>query len=198
MYSQNDEERIIGDFFGNTVGRFLDIGAYDGVRNSNTRALALRGWSGVCIEPGPTAFMKLNALYPPGGPVKTINTAVTVNGGPPATFWESAGGYDGGQVSTLVASHREKWSRAMGVRFTEIAVPVLSVTELLARVGVDFDFLSLDVEGMTFDLFAVLPLDTMPLRCICVEHDGRIGDVLRVAAGFRQLSVNAENIILAR
>jgi hypothetical protein len=32
MYSQNDEERFIVDFFAGRTGRFLDIGAFDGVR----------------------------------------------------------------------------------------------------------------------------------------------------------------------
>lgn len=50
-YSQNDEERFILEFFGNHTGRFLDVGAFDGVDMSNTRRLLERGWSGVLVEP---------------------------------------------------------------------------------------------------------------------------------------------------
>ena len=39
-----------GEFF---KGTFLDLGAYDGVDLSNTRALTELGWAGVCIEPNP-------------------------------------------------------------------------------------------------------------------------------------------------
>ena len=37
-------------------GFFVDVGAYDGVRYSNTSGLALAGWSGVMLEPNPTYY----------------------------------------------------------------------------------------------------------------------------------------------
>ena len=36
MYSQRDEELHILGYFGDKVGRFIDIGAYDGKSFSNT------------------------------------------------------------------------------------------------------------------------------------------------------------------
>lgn len=63
-YAQFQDESIIDGFFGKDyVGRFLDIGAFDGVSMSNTRALALRGWSGVLVEPSPWVFPRLYAIY---------------------------------------------------------------------------------------------------------------------------------------
>ncbi len=59
MYSQNDEERVILELVGDGKGRFLDIGAFDGVMFSNTRALVERGWCGICVEPNPFTFLKL-------------------------------------------------------------------------------------------------------------------------------------------
>ena len=50
MYSQNNEEEIILNFFKEKKGIFLDLGAYDGIGLSNTRALAEKGWKGVCVE----------------------------------------------------------------------------------------------------------------------------------------------------
>lgn len=58
-YSQNGEQEAILKIFGESEGRFLDIGAYDGKTFSNTLALIERGWSGVLIEPSPNAFMAL-------------------------------------------------------------------------------------------------------------------------------------------
>lgn len=40
MFSQNQEEKYTLEYFKNFKGRFLDIGAADGVGLSNTRALA--------------------------------------------------------------------------------------------------------------------------------------------------------------
>lgn len=58
-HSQNDEERVITEFFGDRKGNFLDIGAYDGLQMSNTRRLLERGWAGVLVEPMWTSFKKL-------------------------------------------------------------------------------------------------------------------------------------------
>lgn len=40
-------------------GFFVDVGAYDGVESSNTYALELAGWKGICIEPNKQAYEKL-------------------------------------------------------------------------------------------------------------------------------------------
>jgi len=40
-------------------GIYVDVGAYDGIESSNTYALELAGWKGICIEPNPQAFEKL-------------------------------------------------------------------------------------------------------------------------------------------
>ncbi len=60
-WSQNGEQQIIlnhlKDFKG--VGRFLDIGAYNGTDLSNTRALLEMGWSGVLVEPNPYNLVPL-------------------------------------------------------------------------------------------------------------------------------------------
>lgn len=55
-YSQNDEEEFILNFFGQHIGRFLDIGAFNGIDMSNTRRLLERGWNGVLVEPMWTSF----------------------------------------------------------------------------------------------------------------------------------------------
>ncbi len=50
MYSQNDEEEFLIKHFAGKKGRFLDIGAFDGMTMSNTRRLLELGWSGVMVE----------------------------------------------------------------------------------------------------------------------------------------------------
>lgn len=54
-FTQNMEElHIVQNLPAN--GRFLDIGAHDGVTFSSTRALLLNGWSGVYVEPDPVVL----------------------------------------------------------------------------------------------------------------------------------------------
>jgi FkbM family methyltransferase len=40
-------------------GFFVDIGAYDGISNSNTKLLEESGWSGICFEPNLRPFNEL-------------------------------------------------------------------------------------------------------------------------------------------
>lgn len=63
MHSQNLEEKIILEYFGDFVGTFCDIGANDGITFSNTYALSKLGWCGNLIECSPRAFAKLKQLY---------------------------------------------------------------------------------------------------------------------------------------
>src|SRR5688572_15752664 len=58
-YSQNNEQDVILKYFGDYVGTFLDLGAYDGINLSNTRALVRKGWGGVMVEASPTVFERL-------------------------------------------------------------------------------------------------------------------------------------------
>jgi len=58
-HSQWGEQKIILDFFGDYVGRFLDLGAFDGIGGSNSRGLTDRHWSGVCVEASPFTFQRL-------------------------------------------------------------------------------------------------------------------------------------------
>jgi hypothetical protein len=63
MYSQNLEEQYILNYFGDYVGTFLDLGCNDCLTFSNTRALALKGWKGIFIDPSPKAMERCKTLY---------------------------------------------------------------------------------------------------------------------------------------
>ena len=60
-YSQFEEQdHILRTFAGlDSPGRFLDIGSWDPITFSNTRALVEMGWSGVMIEPSPGPFLEI-------------------------------------------------------------------------------------------------------------------------------------------
>lgn len=58
-YSQAGQDTFVYDLFGDT-GFFVDIGAEDGITHSNTYALGLMGWDGICVEPDPASFQELH------------------------------------------------------------------------------------------------------------------------------------------
>lgn len=58
-YSQNGEDLIIEKIVNKRgKGFYVDVGAYDPDRFSNTKRFYLKGWRGINIEPNPNSFLK--------------------------------------------------------------------------------------------------------------------------------------------
>jgi hypothetical protein len=108
MFSQNSEEsHILNHFSDNHTGRFLDIGTFDGRTFSNTHALALTGWSGVCVEPSPLPFSAAMTLYRDRPDIKLVNAAMSYKETGLVEFADS----NGDAISTTSASHEERWKK---------------------------------------------------------------------------------------
>ena len=192
-YSQYGEQRHIQRFFGNTVGRFLEIGAYDGVSFSNTRALVERGWGGVMVEPDPYAFAGLLTHIGERPGIELVNAALANTGGL-LRFYSS----DGDALSSSSAEHCEKWRKGWKVTFKPFYTVAVTVPQLLAAFPGPYDFVSLDVEGTNWELLQQLPLSAMKTRLICVEYDSGLEAIRRwlASAGLsRVLVVNGTNLI---
>jgi FkbM family methyltransferase len=197
MYSQNNEESVILSVLGDLpVGRFLDIGAYDGKTFSNTLALAEKGWTGVCVEPSPGPFNALLALHGKRDGIKLVNAAVAAVPGL-MPFYDSGGD----AVSTLDTEHVKKWTAGYGSAFSTFYTNAITMPMLFETFGLDYQFINLDVESANLVLFSLIPLEKLPqLKLICVEHDGHYDEMERGASlfGFTRIAFNGENIILAR
>ena len=196
MYSQNDEERHILAHFDGRMGRLLDIGAYDGRTFSNTCRLIELGWSAVLVEPSPSVFPRLADLHGANAQVTLVQAAVGEHNGF-ERFFDSGGD----AVSTLDPTHKQKWEQWAQVSFNEVQVPAVTVDDLFAAHGFDFDFINLDVEGTNWRIFRQMRFDLMPmLKLVCVEHDGWIAGMLDQLRplGFARIACNAENLIAGR
>lgn len=200
MYSQNNEQEIILNYFNNygngNGGRFLDIGAFNPFKFSNTRALYERAWRGVYIEPSPMCFQSFKEVYASDPRVQLLNCAICEHDGS-VTFYESFGD----AVSTTDITHKLKWEQNAGSKFSTIQVPAMSMTKLLSQFGHDIDFLSLDTESTNYQLFNLLPNDFLHrLKMICIEHDGFHTSIeMKLQAfGFNKLLLNAENLIMSK
>ncbi len=199
MYSQRDEETYILRFFRHAgPGRFLDIGAYDGHTFSNTKALADKGWGGVCVEPAPTVFTGLLETYKGRADIQLVNAAVGVQAGL-IPFHLS---YDA--VSTTIEAHRDLWA-AQDVTFYPIHVAAVTPNELLGAFGGPYEFINVDTEGTSVEIFAALlglaaykPPRRTETQLWCVEHDMQwdtIGALCR-QRGLEQVHQTAENVLL--
>lgn len=198
MYSQQEEERFIVDtLYRDTSlmpgqGRFLDIGAFHAETFSNTRALFELGWSGVLIEPSPGPLHGLVKAYGREPRIQIIGAAVTVQGG--LVDLEIT---DDAVSMSADAPQLEDW-RSAGGFFGKLTVPSISALMLFEKLGGNFDFVSIDTEGTSCDLFfEMLRLGPRP-RCVCLEHDGRLVEIARYAeaASYRQVHLNGTNVVL--
>lgn len=195
MYSQAEEEKYILQSLslehGGSWGKFLDIGAFHAETFSNTRALFELGWSGILFEPSPGPLHGLVKAYGNESRIQIIGAAVTVQGGL-IEFEITDDAVSMPADSRLV----EAW-RSVGGFFGKLTVPSLSLKEIFERFGGDFDFVSIDTEGSSVNLFAeMVRLGPRP-RCVCVEHDSRFVELAAhaEAANYRQIHLNGTNAI---
>jgi FkbM family methyltransferase len=199
MYSQNNEEKIILDYFGDFKGNFIDIGANDGVTLSNTRRLAELGWNGIFVEPSPHAFKRLrenyermNGFYFYPFALGIINSEMIL--------YESGELLKKGDValvSTIDENEKARWTPA-NIKFNPVQVKVFRWKTFLNRLKIKkFDFISLDAEGL--DLKILKQIDLIDTKCLCVEWNGKQkNEFIKLCDGFRLIGENAENLIFAR
>ena len=192
-YSQSGEQIAILEYFkGKPPGKFLDIGAYDGKVFSNTLALVELGWSGVCVEPSPGAFTKLQTRHAKRGDIKLLNAAV---GNAPGIIqmFESPDA-----LSTTEKGNWAKWKDK--TTFMPIYVYRATPQELFDFFGFNFDFINIDTEGTSADIFLRLPFTKLGTSLWCVEHDGKKKEIVEKAEwlGFNLLLTNGENVILGK
>ena len=194
MYSQADEEKYILEAFAGKRGvaelrklldspsRFLDVGAYHPTEKSNTRALFELGWSGVMIEPSPGPMRALLKEYGNEPRITLIQACCSIAVGLVDMFISDDA------VSTSDAIVQRTWREAGGY-FGRMCVPSITPTQIANQFG-GFDFINLDAEGVSVDLFAaMIGLGWRP-RCWCVEIDNRQAELAAIAEGAGYKSVN--------
>jgi FkbM family methyltransferase len=193
MYSQNQEEQFIVDYFKGTVGRFLDVGAFDGKTFSNSLRLVELGWNGVCIEPSPAPFAALQALHREHPNVTVVNAAVTPVDGD-IDFWDTAG--DAG--STTDMSHKAKWEKGGGTVFTPIKVRSMSAGTVLGLYGTRFDFVNIDTENTNLETLRAFVAAGLEFDLLCIEHDNQHPAIVAMFPGCQPIYQNAENLLIYR
>lgn len=196
-YSQNNEQAVIAAHFASVpAARFLDIGAYDGVKFSNVRRLLDVGWSGVCVEPAPAILPRLyENMAAFAGKVEIVPVAIGTER-KTIRFFDS----NGDAVSTASATHRDKWKRA-GVKFTEAEVDQITPLDLIDRHGDDYAFISIDTEATNAAVVAAMPWERLKAcKLVCVEHDNADAAIKATLEPhrYRVIHRNGENLILAR
>lgn len=226
-YSQSGEQAVILEAVGpgpHRDARFIDIGCWDPITFSNTRALYELGWTGVMIEPSPGPFIELlrcctNAACCVRGTDERIHETYgnrkqrecSICGSPRYGFdpnltlilgaVESQRGLvkidvTDDALSTHDADSRAKWDKVGGF-YGSMLINAITIPDILNQFG-SFDFWNIDVEGHSAELFLeCLRLDQRPV-CFCVEVDGgRLNEMMTAASavGYRGKVVGANLVV---
>lgn len=143
FFSQFGEDKILDEILtpSRKKGFYVDVGAFDPMKYSNTLRMNLFGWEGVNVDANEGSIKKFNRVRPND---KNIYAAVTeING--TVNFFKAD---KLGEVNTLSAQHRKKWQKR-GISYDAVQVPSRRLEDILDEVvpeGQEIDFMSIDVE----------------------------------------------------
>lgn len=199
-YSQGSEEEVILKYFGDFKGVFLSIGENNGIDLSNVRQLAVDGWSGVCVEPSTVAFSKLEDLYAGSKYVSVHNIAIGTEDSE-MDFYESdehLGRGDYALLSTIVPKEMNRWGNTQ--KFTKTKCLCLTYNTFIQNSSVKkFDFISIDAEGMDYEILTQIDLSETKMVCVEFNQKGKdkyVGYCRKY--GLELVFENYENLIFAR
>ncbi len=145
-----------------TPGYFLDVGAHDGEKLSNTVALEKHGWHGLCIDPFPLHFEKRkHSIVHKGVMWDTANVKVQFIH---HSKYPSLSG-----VREALGKHKRRVENGGTVHTFR--------TELLANVldkyqaPMVIDYMNLDIEGAELRVLTSFPFERYQVHLISVEHN---------------------------
>lgn len=173
IFRTQDHDRLIKEFFADTkAGFFVDVGAADPVKNSQSWLFEQMGWSGVVIEPRPDFAEKLRQ----GRRAKVYEVACSS----PANASRElrlnlAGGHSSLNERFVIAGLQPQGAAMVAIR---------TLDDILAelQVSAPIDFVSIDVEGHEREVLEGFDLDRWRPRLLLIEDhvlDRRLHRVLQ-------------------
>lgn len=198
-FSQNGEQQIILKYFYGTNPTFLDLGANDGKTLSNTHALAILGCKGHIVEPCAIPYSKAKVLYDQNKNVQVSNVAIGTENGECEILSSDSHLKNGDTdlLSTLKESETKRWGNTQ--KFTPQKVKVVDFNTFLESSKLKtFDFISIDIEGMDYDVLIQMDLEALGCKMLCIEtnsiEDQKYIDYC-AKFGMKVIHKNGENLI---
>ncbi len=173
---QGQDLFVVEALGGLTGGYFLDSGASDGRKGSNTWLLEnVYGWSGICVEPNHEYFLQLRA----NRACICLDCCLYVQEGA-VEFLEAAGVY-GGIIDEYDPTHLQFTRQVLVRSWPEGAPPptvrkhARTIRSVLRSASAPriIDYWSLDTEGSELALLRSFPFDEYQVRVLTVEHNNR-------------------------
>lgn len=167
-YSQCGEdlilEHILGEYLRIPQPSYLDLGAHHPTYLSNTYRFYRKGSSGVCVEPDPVLCAPLRAARPRD---VCLNAGVGSSDAGGADFYVMSAR----TLNTFSKQEAERYQSYGTYTIQEVVkVPLMSVNTILEKhFATRPDFVSLDVEGLDFEILKAFDFSKYRPPAFCVE-----------------------------
>lgn len=195
--AQDGEDLLLAQFFGyKPTGYFIEIGAYDGFYLSNSYFFEQIGWRGLLVEPLPNqaAACKVNR---PGSVV--VQAALGSHGGQ-VTLTELVG-EDALETLSYVGNPAGAVGKAQRLadKTRTHQVPLRTFEDVAQEAGLRpgqaIDFISIDCEGMDFEILQSIDLAKWQPHLLIIEStDQKLLDYLGQQGYHAMLRIRANTI----
>jgi len=144
-------------FPGVTDGYFVDIGAGDGIKGSNTKALEDLGWTGLAIDPFPTNWGSRKCTL--------FKEVVSSKKGEVVEFRMAKGA---GGIDKYIDRWRDKVETSLLVKLT-----TTTIGDILDRADAPsfIHYVSLDIEGAEYEALKAFPFSKYEVGAFTIEHN---------------------------
>lgn len=186
-YSQCRQDEFLNTVVFNNKknGFFIDIGAHDGETYSNSLFFeSVNNWNGICVEPNPTVFAKLNSLR------KSTNLNVCIGASNKKIKFTQIEGYAemlSGISENYDERHIQRIDRDIqnkGGKRNEIEVEMITLNSIESLKNQKIDFISIDTEGNEFDIVSSMDFNHLDVKSIVIENNYKDERIMNFLAGF--------------
>ena len=195
-YSQIGQDKYFIENINNGKrgGVFLDIGAHDGIFNSNTYALEKYfNWEGYCIEANPEMYKQLEknrVCHCIQGAAWSDNTKLDFE--IPKDY--SRGKIYGSELGRIKSLSKNKnyFSNWFQNNIT-FEVEAFKIRDKIPHIS-HIDYMSLDVEGAELEVLKGLGLENLHISFMSIEHGNRANEAQIIANFIKEYGYSIHRI----
>jgi FkbM family methyltransferase len=172
-YSMSGEDLFIKHLFGKNKrsGFYVDIGCNNPIQKSNTFKLYLKGWNGICADGNATLVKKFRKIRK-----KDICLhAIVSDERKEMVFFQDEKAHEYSSVDPQLGSHL----KTSGKNITEFKMTSTTLEDIFDQYlgNHKIDLLCVDVEHHDLQVLMGNNFEKYRPRVICVEFDGKLGEL---------------------